>query len=318
MTRLAMVVPGFPADDDDDCTPGVARWIRDLARHRPVDVWTLQYPARRGVWTAFGATVHGCARSGPGSGLRAVPDVVRGIVAAHRRAPYAEVHGVWAEESGLAAVLAARALRLPSTVTATGVEFAGPDDLPGRKAWRRALAHRVVAMADRVEVPSNWLAARCPVPCSIRPLAFDADHFRLPRTASGRRLLCVAGLVPAKGVQDALAVLPLVRSALPDVTLDIAGDGPLRRDLERIAGTLGGVRFLGQVRYARMPEVYANADVLVHASRWEAQGLIIDEARAAGLRVVATRVGCAADLPDAVDVGDLPGLAAAIVTAARS
>ena len=313
-----MVVPGFPADDQDDCTPGVARWVRELAKDGPVDVWTLQYPRRRGVWTAFGATVHGCGRSGAGAGLRAIPSVLRAIIAEHRRAPFAEVHGVWAEESGLAAVVAARAIGVPSVVTATGVEFAGPDDLPGRRAWRRTLAHRVVAMADRVEVPSNWLAAKCPVPCTIHPLPFDAEHFRRPRVASGHRLLCVAGLVPAKGVQDVLAALPLVRALLPAATLDIAGDGPLRSELERVAGTLGGVRFLGQVRYAQMPDVYANADILVHASRWEAQGLIIDEALAAGLRVVATAVGRAADLPDAVAVGDVRALADAILTAAKS
>ncbi len=314
-----MVVPGFPADYDDDCTPAIARWVRDLASEAHVDVWTLQWPQRTGTWRAFGATVHGCARTGPGSGLRAVPIAVRGIIEAHRIDPYDEIRGVWAEEAGLAAVLAARAIGVPSIVSAMGVEFAGPEDIAGRRAWRRSLARRVVAAADRVEVPSNWLAERCPAPCVVRPLRVDVDLFRRPkRSSAGPRLLCVASLVPSKGVHDVLVALPLARQRVPGITLDIVGDGPMRRDLERVAGTLGGVRFLGHVRYANMPDVYATADVLVHASHWESQGLVIDEALLSGLRVVATRVGRAAELPDAVAVGDLSALADAIVRAVSS
>jgi glycosyltransferase involved in cell wall biosynthesis len=77
--------------------------------------------------------------------------------------------------------------------------------------------------------------------------------------------------------------------------LVIAGEGPLRADLERQAEALGpAVRFLGNRN--DVPALLAIADVFVMPSLWEGQPLILQEALRAGRPIVATRVGGVPDL----------------------
>lgn len=102
--------------------------------------------------------------------------------------------------------------------------------------------------------------------------------------------LVVAHLIPEKGVDIALRALAELPSR---IVLWIAGDGPERSQLEHLAAALGvGDRttFLGL-----RPDVcqyMQAADCLVCPSVWqEAAGLVILEAMACGLPVVASRVG---------------------------
>ncbi len=82
---------------------------------------------------------------------------------------------------------------------------------------------------------------------------------------------------------------------LPDVALAIAGDGPLRADLEaEFAGT--PTTFLGLLGPAELAGVYAAADIFVSASESETLGLVILEAHAAGLPVVAPATPVGAEL----------------------
>ena len=108
-----------------------------------------------------------------------------------------------------------------------------------------------------------------------------------------------------------------VLPAFPAARLLLVGDGPLRAELEGLAGSLGlggAVLFAG---YQSNPERYLAAmDVFVLPSRAEAMPLVIPEAWAAGRPVVASRVGGIPELiADGktgllVAPGDVDGLAA--------
>jgi len=108
--------------------------------------------------------------------------------------------------------------------------------------------------------------------------------------SSPLRLVALGALVPHKGHADLLAAL----EAVPDVTLDIVGDGPLRASLES-SSVASRVRFLGDPR-GRLPD-WSAYDLLVHPSRTEGLGTAVLDAQAAGLPVLATRAG---GLPEAV------------------
>lgn len=101
--------------------------------------------------------------------------------------------------------------------------------------------------------------------------------------------------------------------------LTIVGDGPLRADLERQAGSLGLASRITFAGFVDPLPHYASADLFVLPSRWEGFPAVALEALAAGLPVVAT--DCApgltallADLPlpRATPVGDVAALARAI------
>jgi 1,2-diacylglycerol 3-alpha-glucosyltransferase len=81
-----------------------------------------------------------------------------------------------------------------------------------------------------------------------------------------------------------------LRARRPNALFAIAGEGPARPHLERLARDLGiheSVRFIGYLDRARdLPDCYAAGDAFVFASRTETQGLVLLEAMAQGTPVV--------------------------------
>jgi glycosyltransferase involved in cell wall biosynthesis len=118
-------------------------------------------------------------------------------------------------------------------------------------------------------------------------------------------ILYCAKLQPWKRPQDLL--LAFAKGAAKDSYLVIAGEGPLRREMEREAKNLGIVertRFLGFVNQSQLPGVYTASDVLVLPSSYEAFGVVVSEASLCGCAVVASdRVGSAMDLIAPVSPG---------------
>lgn len=113
--------------------------------------------------------------------------------------------------------------------------------------------------------------------------------------AGGPTLLTVRRLSPRMGHDLLLRAFARLAPAFPDADLYVAGDGPLRGELERLAAGLGiadRVTFLGYVPDADLPRAYATADCFVLPTRrLEGFGLATLEALAAGTPVVATPVG---------------------------
>jgi glycosyltransferase involved in cell wall biosynthesis len=121
-------------------------------------------------------------------------------------------------------------------------------------------------------------------------------------------VLAVGRLHPQKGYDVLIDALPLIGSA----AVAVAGDGPLRAELERRAPQ---VRWLG--RREDVADLYAAADVVVLPSTWEARSLTAQEALRAGRPLVATDVGATAALVADGAVLVPPGDAAALGTAVR-
>ncbi len=119
-----------------------------------------------------------------------------------------------------------------------------------------------------------------------------ADKTLAGKALSGPRFLCAGSLYPHKNHRLALQAFRLVRDKIPQATLAVAGDGPLRAELEQAARELGlgaAVSFLGTVE--RIEEVMRGCDVFVLPSDYEGFGLVVAEAMACGLPAVATRSG---------------------------
>jgi colanic acid/amylovoran biosynthesis glycosyltransferase len=109
------------------------------------------------------------------------------------------------------------------------------------------------------------------------------------------RLLCVARLVPKKGLDHQLRIYAALKAAGVSFEARITGDGPLRVELETLARELGvdaQVKFLGHRPPAEIADHLAWADVMLHtgviASDGDRDGLpnVIPEAMAAGVLVV--------------------------------
>ncbi|MGH3489214.1 MAG: glycosyltransferase family 4 protein [Actinopolymorphaceae bacterium] len=132
-------------------------------------------------------------------------------------------------------------------------------------------------------------------PVVVIPGGVNAATFTTTDCPRDRKLLVFFGrLVPAKGCQDLLAALALLRRQHSDLRLNVIGDGWYRGELERVAAEHGldrGVAFLGRLAGAELARELGKAAVVVLPSHVEPFGLVGLEAMAAGAPVVASEVG---------------------------
>jgi glycosyltransferase involved in cell wall biosynthesis len=175
----------------------------------------------------------------------------------------------------------------------------------------RRREHAVLTSASSVVTTSAWtrrvLLRLYSLPDGrVHVAAPGADAAELARgTAAGGALLSVAAVVPGKGhdvLLDALAMLAGLRwrcLCVGSVERDRAFAESLRRRAADI-GMDGRVRFAGPQIGADLARSYGAADVLVLASRAETYGMVVTEALARGLPVIAAEVG---GIPEALGFG---------------
>jgi glycosyltransferase involved in cell wall biosynthesis len=132
---------------------------------------------------------------------------------------------------------------------------------------------------------------------------------------SGCVFLYVGRVWAGKGLDELFAAYRQVRAVRDDISLLIVGDGV---DYERYAGretATAGVTFAGFVQPADLPEWYAVCDVLVFPTHGDPNGLVVEEALAAGLPVIVSDAagGIRARVPESVGrvfpIGDTGALA---------
>ena len=114
---------------------------------------------------------------------------------------------------------------------------------------------------------------------------------------SGKMVLAVGRLGREKNLE--LTLEAFARLDVAGARLVLVGEGPHREILERSAQRLGvaaRTTFAGEFARAELPDAYASADAMAFTSRSETQGLVLAEALAAGLPVVAV------DTPQTRDV----------------
>ena len=171
-------------------------------------------------------------------------------------------------------------------------------------SWRPALES--VVPEARVEVIPNPVAIPAWVPQA---------------TGASPRVLFLGMLRAEKGLYDLLAAWPAVLEAVPGARLTLAGAGEVAR-ARALAAHLGiadSIEFPGWVGPEKRARLLDRAAVLVLPSHFEALPMAVLEGMAAGLPIVATRVGGIPDAvgPDAgllVEPGDADTLARALVT----
>ncbi len=167
-------------------------------------------------------------------------------------------------------------------------------------AWtRRRLLDRYGLPAERVHVATP----------GVDPAAVT------PGTGAGTRLLCVAAVAPHKG-HDVLVDALIAVSDLPWRCVCVGG---LHRDpefVERLRaritahGLADRLRLAGPLTGDRLAAAYATADLLVHPSRGETYGMVVTEALARAVPVLASSTS---GLPEALGRapdGSRPGLLA--------
>ncbi|HEY0002321.1 MAG TPA: glycosyltransferase family 4 protein [Actinoplanes sp.] len=121
-------------------------------------------------------------------------------------------------------------------------------------------------------------------------------------SSADNRLLCVASVTPRKG-QDLL--VDVLENQLADLDWECTFVGALAQPVPH---TSPRIRFAGPRTGADLDASYAEADLFVLASRAETYGMVVTEALARGLPVIATEVGGVPDALGFASDGSRPGL----------
>ena len=191
----------------------------------------------------------------------------------------------------------------PIVLTAWGSDVIPAD---GRRlgSITRALNRWAITAADRVTGASRYLAgwikqASPGTAVDVVPFGVDTTLFR-PRSRTERTdgsftIGVVKSLEPRYGVDVAIEAMPHVVETVPDARLIIAGGGTQEADLRSLVANLdlhGHVTFVGRVPHDDVPALMGTLDVVMNPTVVpESFGVVILEAAAMGLPVVATDVG---------------------------
>ncbi|MBV6476136.1 MAG: glycosyltransferase [Rhodocyclaceae bacterium] len=176
----------------------------------------------------------------------------------------------------------------------------------GLRAAARLFSRRQCNALDGVVVPSTAMHRRLADYGVRQPIHVLPTGIPLSRFAGGDRArfraahgirpgrpvaLFVGRVAHEKNIGFLLEMAAQAVRRCPDLLLIVAGEGPALPALREQAAQLGlgeSVRFTGYLdRHRDLPDCYAAADVFVFASRTETQGLVLLEAMAVGLPVVA-------------------------------
>ena len=207
---------------------------------------------------------------------------------------------------GVAAALLARWFGKPLAVTARGsdVNLIGRHALPLRlMRWASSVASASIGVSQALVERMRELGMASRLQLTLRN-GVDLARFRADADPAALRarldvegsplLLSVGNLVSLKGHDLVIEALGLLRGRGLDARLCIIGAGPLRAELETLAGRLGladQVRFLGALPQDELAAWYGAADMLVLASEREGWPNVLLESMACGTPVVATAVG---------------------------
>lgn len=218
------------------------------------------------------------------------------LLAPHLRASNVKhLHNHLGDSSGTVTMLAAELSGIPFSMT-----LHGPEIFQSAQRWRLdakiARAHFVACISEfgrqqamRFSDQAHWHKLKV-VRCGVNP-----DLYAAQPTAerTGRDLLFVGRLEERKGVNFLLDAVALLKARGSDVRLQIVGNGPQREALQRQTAALSletVVTFAGTKDEAGVAEALRYADLLVVPSLSEGLPVVIMEALASGVSVVASAV----------------------------
>jgi colanic acid/amylovoran biosynthesis glycosyltransferase len=175
----------------------------------------------------------------------------------------------------------------------------------GKDVYRELFKRQDLFTYNSDATKQKLLGLNCPPEKLIKvPMGVNLERmpFAERRVRGGEpvNILSVGRLVEMKGREYAIRAVASVRTRFPEIIYNIVGDGPLRQSLQHLINDLGvsnSVHVLGWVSSEQLDSLYQSSHIFLHPSvtasdgNMEGQGVVLLEAQAYGLPVVATMHG---------------------------
>lgn len=233
--------------------------------------------------------------------VTALPEVIRRL----QRQRFDVIHCHFIVPTGLLAYAVTRRYRIPYLLTIHG------SDIPGFNTERFIIAHKftppilrlILRNAAQIIVPSRYLDGLAQKALGPLDVTYVPNGIRMSKLAvcpKKRRILMTGRLLPRKGFQYVLQALQNIDT---DFEVHLAGDGPMRCELEAMAAKLKTkVVFHGWLDHnsPRLKELYETSSIFCLPSERENASLSLLEAMLAGMAVITSNVsGCPETVSDA-------------------
>jgi glycosyltransferase involved in cell wall biosynthesis len=239
----------------------------------------------------------------------------RGIIHVARRLPPPAVITVQDPfETGLAGLFLSWKLQVPLHVQVHTDPFAKEFKRSSLFNRIRAIVARfVLARSSSVRVVSEKVSEsvqkKTYAPITVLPIYIDTEKFeKLPRTKHPRfkiAFLCVGRLEREKRFEKAIDALVLVRSKNHDAGLTIVGSGSEEKKLREYVTSKKMDAYVVFAGWRDdVSEYLSQADALLMPSDYEGYGMVIVEALASGVPVIAQDVGIAREAGALISRGD--------------
>jgi glycosyltransferase involved in cell wall biosynthesis len=220
------------------------------------------------------------------------------------------VHGFWALPCGYLAVVVGKIFRIKSVVSLQGGDAISlPEINYGQlQKWQpRKLALWSLRKCTVLISPSRYLTDNLAkfgfkrTNIEFIPLGIDTSLFAYQEKEIGPTIhfLHIGNFNHVKDQATVLRAFKMISDKI-EATLVLVGEGYLEAKLKQLVSELGldkKVRFQEPVPYVALPEIYHQADVLLHSSLSEGHPIVFEEAMSCGVLVCGTKVGLLYDLP---------------------
>ncbi|MDG6934164.1 MAG: glycosyltransferase family 4 protein [Nitrososphaerota archaeon] len=186
----------------------------------------------------------------------------------------------------------------------TVISFFGSEDFASRALFSRAMRTISLTLADGIATNSAYTMNHLPSKFLQKNqiISGGSDRARSTGLSKKRRtILYVGRLVKRKGVDDLIEAFKIIKERIPDVVLEIVGDGPERRQLMNLADSenLGSyILFRGILTGEDLDQAYERSLIVVLPSKKveddfadEGLGLSLIEGSMHGKPLVGTRSG---------------------------
>ena len=296
-------------------SPHNLRWVTYLAEHFDLIVYSFEDEAIPGVPTVVLPRPTGTKLDYflmRRRVARLVAEQAPDLIHAHRITSYGYL-GAQVARRLTRAGADPRPKRVPFLLSVWGEDIFS---FPKKSRFHRRFTRRVLSSADQILSTSNIMAretekyVRPARPITVTPFGVDTELFApagesgadsgAEAGATGRSATVTVGTVKKLrkryGVDVLIRAFARARGRVPELRLEIVGEGPERENLERLARELGVaevVTFRGRVAHGEVPAVLRSFDLFAALSVTddESFGVAMIEASAVGLPVLATRVG---------------------------
>jgi colanic acid/amylovoran biosynthesis glycosyltransferase len=217
-----------------------------------------------------------------------------------RRKGIGHVHNHIGDQSGTVTMLAANLTKISYSITFHGWPvFFDAEGSRIREKVLRASFTRAISYFCQSQL-MMFSGSNDPTRFKVVHCGLDLDKYRYrPPTEQISSVFCAARLSPEKGLDFLIHALKLLLAQGHDLQLRLAGDGPTREELARLADELklsDRVHFLGFLNENEVIHELQNCDLFVLPSFVEGLPVSVMEAMAIGVPVIATNIAGTSEL----------------------